>query len=180
MNIIMMHGLPGTGKSFVAQKIAERFPNSIVLKTVQFRHDTSSSSVDRFDENNPKTRREKDDSYKLLCEAARVALEKGKTPILDGTFHKKYRREWVYQIGSEMKANIIVVSTTCEESVVFDRLKHREKQENTDAFLKSKEAYELLSSQQDLLIENVEMIKVDSSKGFNVDALIGRLQAKFK
>lgn len=159
MNIIMMHGLPGTGKSFVAQKIAERFPNSIVLKTVQFRHDTSSSSVDRFDENNPKTRKEKDDSYKLLCEAARVALEKGKTPILDGTFHKKYRREWVYQLGSEMKADVIVVSTTCEESVVFDRLKHREKQENADAFLKSKEAYEIMKQQQDELNDTGILIK---------------------
>ena len=169
MNIIMMHGLPGTGKSFVAQKIAERFSDAVILKTVQFRHDISSSSVDRFDENNQKTRREKDDSYKLLCEAARVALEKGKMPILDGTFHKRYRREWVYQLGSEMNANVVVVSTTCEESVIFERLLNREKQEDTDAFLKSKEAYAIMKQQQDELNDTGILIKRLDTTELNID-----------
>jgi hypothetical protein len=161
----MMHGLPGTGKSFVAQKIAEKFPNVVILKSVQFRRDTGNSSVGRFDENNPETKREKDDTYKLLCQAARNALEKGKTPVLDATFHKKYRREWVYQLGVEMKADVFVISVTCDEPVIFDRLKNREKQDSSDAFLKSKEAYEIMRQQQDELNDTGILIKgVDTTE----------------
>ncbi len=165
MNILMLHGLPGTGKSFIAQKIAEQFPDVVVLKSVQFRHDTGNSSVGRFDETNPKTKKEKDDSYKFLCETAKASLEKGKIPVLDGTFHKRHRRELVYQLASEMNANVLVISTVCDEHVIFERLKAREKQDNSDAFLKSKEAYEIMKRQQDELNDTGILIKrLDTTK----------------
>ncbi|MEM3154128.1 MAG: ATP-binding protein [Candidatus Woesearchaeota archaeon] len=154
-SIIMLHGLPGTGKSFIAQKIASYFDNSVVLKTVHFRENLADSSAARFDETRPETREEKDRTYRQLVESARQALAAGKVPVLDATFHKKYRREWVYGLAKETGANLAVISVDCNADVVFERLKRREAQMNEDAFLKSREAFEIMKRQAEPLGEEV-------------------------
>jgi len=87
--IIMMHGLPGTGKSYIADKIATHFPKTTVLKTVRFREGLERPSPERFDETNPTTRKEKDATYKQLCKAAKKTLQEGKIPIPLCVFHSK-------------------------------------------------------------------------------------------
>jgi predicted kinase len=157
-SIIMMHGLPGTGKSFIAEKIAHNFLNAVVLKTVKFR-DLSDSSPGRFDETMPKTREEKDDTYRQLIASAREALIKGEMPILDATFHKKYRRKWAYDLVREMNAKLVIISTVCEEDVVFERLKERESEMSEDAFLKSRKAFGIMKAQADDMNEEGGIVK---------------------
>ncbi len=172
MNIIMMHGLPGSGKSFLADRIAKRLKNAVVLKSVRFRRGLGDSSPERFDETNPKTQEEKDASYKELCAAAERALIEGKIPILDATFHKKYRRQWLYELAEKTNAKLILISVSCNEDVVFARLKKRKKHVDEDAFLKSKEAYQIMREQQDELEKTEAMIKHVNTANLDFEGLI--------
>ncbi len=168
--IIMMYGLPGTGKSFMAGKIAEAFSDAVVLKTVSFRN-IDVSSPKRFDETLPKIREEKDATYRQLILAAKDALISGKMPVLDATFHKRYRREWVYELSREMNVKLAVVSTVCDDSVVFERLKKRESATSEDAFLKSKESFEIMKRQAEVLNEGGIIKQLDTGKAINIEEL---------
>jgi hypothetical protein len=174
--IIMMHGLPGTGKSFIAEKIARIFPNVVVLKTVKFR-DIKDSSPERFDEAILKTREEKDVTYKKLIASARGALLEGKIPILDATFHKRYRRKWVYDLAREMNARLAIISVGCDESVVFERIEQRETDIGSDAFLKSRKAFEIMKEQADVLDEKNAVVKHFDSANSDIEGLIGWLKS---
>lgn len=161
--IIMMHGLPGSGKSFLAEKIAKTIPNSIVLKTVSFR-ESHNQGAELFDETNLQTQEDKDNSYKAVCEEARKAVKAGKIPILDATFHKKYRRTWVYNLAKELNERVVVISVTCDENVIKNRL-HKRKTNDKDDFLKSVESYDIMKKQAEELNEKGIMVKnIDTSK----------------
>lgn len=166
----MLHGLPGSGKSTIAEKLSSYIKNSVVLKTVSMRP-VHGNGVELFDENNLTTREDKDVSYRALCDAARKAVKEGKSPILDATFHKKYRRQWVYDLGKELHEKVIVISTECNEKVVFERLKNRKGKQDEDSFLQSKKAYEIMKNQQDALTE-ITPIRVDTTQHFDVHAVI--------
>lgn len=163
----MMHGLPGTGKSFLAEKIAKTIPNAIILKTVSFRR-AHGKGAELFNETNQQTREDKNNSYKAVCEEARKAVKAGKVPILDATFHKKYRREWIYNLAKELNEKVIVISVTCDENVIKKRLQERKVMKNKDAFLKSAESYKIMKNQSDDLNEKgIIVTKFDTSKGFS-------------
>ncbi len=162
--IIMMHGLPGTGKSFLAENIAKTIPSAVILKTVSFRK-SRGKGVELFDETNQQTREDKDDSYKAVCEEARKAVKAVKIPILDGTFHKRYRREWVYDLAKELKEKVVVISVACNENIIKERLQERKIKASKDAFLKSAEAYRIMKSQADDLNEKgITVKKIDTAK----------------
>jgi predicted kinase len=160
----MMHGLPGTGKSFFAEKIAKNSPNAIILKTVSFRR-AHGKGAELFDETSPQTQEDKDNSYKAVCEEARKAVKAGKVPILDATFHKRYRREWVYNLAKELNERVVVISMTCDENAIKKRLQERKTTNDKDAFLKSVEAYKIMKDQADNLNEKGIIVKIiDTSK----------------
>lgn len=161
--IIMLHGLPGTGKSFLADKLAKDIPNSIILKTVSYRK-TELKGTERFDENNPVAKKEKDESYKLLLEETRKYLQKGKTPILDATFHKKYRREWFYALAKEMKQKIAIIDIIADEQKIKQRMQERKEKIDKDAYLDSWEAYKLMKEQADELEKEGNSLQVDSDE----------------
>lgn len=176
--IIMVHGLPGTGKSFLARQLSQSTPNSVVLKTVSLRQ-VRGQGPELFDENDKNTREDKDNSYKVLCEVAEKALQEGKTPILDATFHKKYRRQWVYDLANKMNAKLAIISVSCDEALVFERLKRRKEQKDEDAFLNSIEAYAVMKQQQDPLGNEGNIIQIDPSKE-KMDKVLSWLEQNFK
>jgi len=155
----MMHGLPCSGKSYLAEKIAALVPNAVVLKSINFRK-VHGTGYRCFDENNAQTKEDKDESYKLLCEATKTAVENRKIPILDATFHKRYRREYVYGLAKEADAKIIVIKSECDEQSMLERLKNRASQNDKDAFLKSKRSFEIMKEQFDEIDEIKEDVFV--------------------
>lgn len=161
--IIMLHGLPGSGKSFLAEKLAKSIPNAVILKTVSYRK-TELKGTERFNENNPVAKKEKDESYKLLLEETRKCLQEGKTPILDATFHKKYRREWFYQLAKELKQKIAIIDVIADEQEIKKRMQERKGKTDKDAYLDSWDAHKLMKEQADELGDEGDILRVNSDE----------------
>jgi predicted kinase len=156
--IIMMHGLPVSGKSFLAKKICDSFvKNKIsaeIVKSVATRDPASTKkfTVASIDEIVPRTCMEKDESYKKLLEMARERLSSGIIPILDATFHKRYRREWVYSLAQKLHEDLVVVSCVFDDEEEIGRiLKERAQTDDKDAILDSSEMRRVMQEQADPL-----------------------------
>lgn len=115
----MLYGYPLSGKSTAAEKIRQRISNSEIISSarIRLRGKRHSSTAAFVDEDNPRTRRVKDWAYKRLCSRAKQLLLKGKVPILDATFHRHYRRKWVYGIARKLKAEVYIVWVSFGKSV---------------------------------------------------------------
>lgn len=108
-----------SGKSTAAAKMAGILQNAEVISSakIRLRGKAHSSTAAFVDETNPRTRKAKDWAYRKLCEKAEKMLLGGKIPILDATFHKRHRREWVYELAQKLGADVYIVWTVFGKSV---------------------------------------------------------------
>lgn len=111
----MLYGAPMSGKSVAAKKLVAHFAEEgvdcEVVKTVSTRYHGKKVklTVESIDETIEKTRIEKDESYRAQIELAKTALEHGKLPVLDATYHKFYRREWAYEMAKQTHSELVVL-----------------------------------------------------------------------
>ncbi|MBW3001989.1 ATP-binding protein [Candidatus Woesearchaeota archaeon] len=160
MNLIMFVGDPFSGKSFLADKIKsflEAEGNAVfILKTVVTRYKGKKNilfTAQNVDESIESTRIEKDKSYRALLPLAKRVLKQGGVPILDATFHKKYRREWIYRFCKKNNINLLVIHAifTDKNAIIEQMVLRQANQDYKDNLLASIEAYELMVKQKDLL-----------------------------
>ncbi|MEK6837667.1 MAG: AAA family ATPase, partial [Nanoarchaeota archaeon] len=103
--VIMLYGHPMSGKTTAAARIQEYLrktgiPAEIISSAKsRLKGKVHSSTTGFVDEGNARTRSIKDKAYKAVCNAAVKCLSRNVVPILDATFHKLYRREWVYALA---------------------------------------------------------------------------------
>lgn len=117
--LIVICGLPGTGKSFVAKKLGKKIKakvlNTDVVRKKLFKKPTYSDE-------------EKYKVYKKLFEIAEKSLKKSNV-ILDGTFYKENLRKMAKKIAEKNDSKFILVEVICEENLVKQRLEKRIKRE---------------------------------------------------
>ena len=138
MRLILVCGLPGTGKTTVAKKIADK-TGSFVFNTDIIRKELFKKP--RY------TDKEKELVYKLLFEMAEKFLRSTKNVILDGTFYKKEFRDELKGIAKRAKSDFHLVEVRCDERVLRKRVgKRKKKRTPSDAdfevYRKIKKEYE--------------------------------------
>lgn len=152
--IIMLYGLPVSGKSTLAKALQDQ-GLGIIIKSVLTRDPKSTRkfTTASIDETVEKTKKEKDDSYKKLLELAELELKKGNTPILDATFHKQYRRQWVYNLCEELNQKLILIWCAWDdEQAIKEVLRKRHEDKSTkDNVLDTWEQYMMMKSQTESL-----------------------------
>ncbi|MFH1916755.1 MAG: AAA family ATPase [Nanoarchaeota archaeon] len=144
-------------RSEIVKSVATRDPNS-----------TKKFTTASIDERVEKTRKEKDDSYRKLLELAEEKVNEGIVPILDATFHKRYRREWVYELAKKLKEDLVVLSCVFDDEDEIERiLKQRAGTGDKDAILDSNEMRAIMKEQADLLDkdETAKLIVFDRRTG---------------
>ena len=124
--LVLITGLPGTGKSTIAMHLARRL-RATVLRTDVIRKQL-------FPQPNY-TEEEKELVYKVTFLIAEYLLRAGKNVILDGTFYKRSLRERVYRLARDLRKRLIIVECCAPEAVVKQRMEARAKKKNipTDA-----------------------------------------------
>ena len=75
--------------------------------------------------------------YKIAIEKCHDYLEHGSNPIIDASFHKRFRRQWLYEVITNYNCNLIILYTDCKNiKKIENRIRQRvsqKKNENNQA-----------------------------------------------
>jgi adenylylsulfate kinase len=116
--IVIMAGLPGTGKSTVARSLAQRLPAAVLDKDIIRAALFSAAHVEYA--------RERDDfCQEIMLQTATYLLGKNSSlyVILDGrTFSQRYQRERVFKFCSQLGAKWAMLECVCSEQTALRRL----------------------------------------------------------
>jgi predicted kinase len=121
--IIVVSGLPGTGKSYFCRRLAERLPflilESDALRKQLFPKPTYSAE-------------ESASLFRAIYQLIEYLLKKGIPVILDATNLEERHRERIYNVAEKADAKLILVSVKAPPELVQKRLKKRAENKNVD------------------------------------------------
>ncbi|MEA3254972.1 MAG: AAA family ATPase [Candidatus Altiarchaeota archaeon] len=128
--LLLVMGLPGTGKSYLAKRIARKVGASI-LRTDEIRKELAGIHQNEHRHEDfgigLYTEEMTQKTYKGMYERAKEILKKGDSCILDATFSKKTQREGAYEIAKELNTNYLIIECICPEEIVIKRMEERSK-----------------------------------------------------
>jgi predicted kinase len=161
MMLTIICGLPGTGKTTLAKKIADE-TKSFLLNTDIIRKKLIYDP--KYNEE------EKSLIYNLLFDMAEKFLSTGKNVILDGTFYKKELRDRAKEIAKKTKNEFRIIEIMCEERIIRKVMRERKKKKSeSDAdfavYKKIKKQFEPIKEKHLIL---------DTTKGF--DQAVGKFR----
>lgn len=136
--LVVMCGLPGSGKSWAARAIAEPFEARVLRSDAVRKRLTGFKPEQRIPET-LKTQVYAGDmsrrTYTAMRERAQETLAQGRTVVLDATFQKHSHRREFLDLARELGVPAVVAFMDCPESVIRERLAARsqKKDEISDA-----------------------------------------------
>ncbi|MCL4458512.1 MAG: AAA family ATPase [Chloroflexi bacterium] len=114
--LILISGLPGTGKSHLSREIARQMPCLIIetdfVRKLLFRHPGYTGPESRF-------------VYQVSQVLMADLLAEGVNIIFDATNLLERKREALYHLAEQMKVNLVIVRTVAPPEVVRRRLQQR-------------------------------------------------------
>ncbi len=125
--VLVLMGLPGSGKSTVARELVKRHPQFTWLDTDQIRRFVF---VEYFDEDgNPDPLiyedRMKTVNYQVLLLLTRYLLDCGRDVVIEGVFNSNTLREKIFHVVRELRSNIKFVELEIDDEVAKERLTER-------------------------------------------------------
>ncbi|MBP1987879.1 AAA family ATPase [Halolamina salifodinae] len=149
--LVLVCGLPGTGKSTVAERVAdllsaERLRTDVVRKEL-FPEPTYAAA-------------ESATVYDELFSRARETLASNEHVVLDATFRRRELRERAAALAHEADTEYQLVRVACEESVVRERIRKRQTEEDDesdadfDIYTELKAEFEPIEGDDHMVIDN--------------------------
>jgi predicted kinase len=137
--IILVFGLPGTGKTYFAEHLAGKI-GAVHLNTDFVREKLHFKG--HYDE------KTKQQVYNELFKQAQMEFKKGADVIVDGTFHLSRRREQLEKLSKEENKKIFYIEMKAAEESARKRLKKSRKhsEADVDVYETLKNEFETLSS----------------------------------
>ncbi len=125
-DLIIISGLPGTGKSYFSKRLAERVPCLVIESDALRKTLFSPPSY---------SPRESAQLFRTIHRLLRELLRKGISVILDATNLSERFREQLYAIADQLNIRLILVRVEAPPEVVYRRLESRAKYpgNNSDA-----------------------------------------------
>lgn len=119
--LILVCGLPATGKSTVARNIARKL-KAVVLSSDIIRK--------QLFERPTYSKEEKKLVYKAMFLVAEYLLRSDRNVVLDGTFYKRRLRSQVYDISKRTGARLAVVECRAPDESIKRRMGRRTRRKN--------------------------------------------------
>ena len=119
--LVVVCGLPGAGKTTVAEAAADRL-GATLLRTDVVRKELFGDPQ--------YSARESRSTYEEVFDRAGETLAAGESTVLDGTFRLATRRERARAVAADHGAAFTLMRVTCEESVAKARIRAREDDES--------------------------------------------------
>jgi predicted kinase len=121
--VIVVFGLPGTGKSYLSKMLAPEF-NAIYLNTDIVREETGKKG--QYDEQS------RLDVYTAMSQKMQDHLYENRNCLLDGTFQKKSYREIVLNLAKKTGTRVYFIHMKARDNTVKERLKNSRKHSEAD------------------------------------------------
>ncbi len=153
--LVMICGLPGTGKTTLAKAVAEK------IDAVSINSDSIRMSML---EEREYTEEEKKMIYQAMFEEAGKNLKEGKNVVLDATFYKKELRESVEEVAKEAGTGFFIVECVTHEDLLKERIFKRKKEETEseadfEVYKKVKTQFEPIEEEHLAVDTSVELEK---------------------
>ncbi len=138
MSMIMVTGLPGTGKSTFAAALSEAI-NAVHLNTDVIRDALGKRG--QYDDDS------KTAVYHALLDQAAKCLANGQTVVVDGTFFQQSFRESFRRLATDARTSISWIEICAYEALVRTRVSQQRAytEANFDVYLSIKAQYEPLT-----------------------------------
>jgi predicted kinase len=133
--IIIVFGLPGTGKSYFSEKFAK------VLQASWLNTDSQREKLKIGEENNLKVNQK---VYEQLLEEMAAQIQYRKKVIVEGTFHSEKLRNLFLKKARKLEQDVFYIEIKADDEKVLQRLKKREGYSDADfkVYLQIKSAFE--------------------------------------
>ncbi|HEU5148113.1 MAG TPA: AAA family ATPase [Chryseosolibacter sp.] len=121
--IILVAGLPGSGKSYFAERLAERL-NADYVNSDRVRvelHASGKYSV-----------KDKLVVYKEMLLKTMKAIEDGRDVVVDATFYHHTMREMFLRLADGYKQGVRLIEVVAEEAIIRERLNRPRKYSEAD------------------------------------------------
>jgi len=114
--LIMMSGLPGSGKSYLSQRLAQQLPAVVIesdrVRKALFPQPTYSAQESAI-------------VHRTCQGVMQRLLNKGVRVIFDATNLVEFQREILYNLAERSGARLLIVRTVAPEPVIRERLEQR-------------------------------------------------------
>jgi predicted kinase len=114
--LIMMSGLPGSGKSYLSDRLAEQL-SAVVIESDRVRKALFSQPTYSAEESAM--------VHRTCQQTMRWLLQKGVRVIFDATNLVEFQRETLYSLAERSGAHLLIVRVTAPEEIVRQRLTQR-------------------------------------------------------
>lgn len=152
--LVLICGLPATGKSTIARKLAKKI-NAVILRTDKIRKEIFPSPT--------YTEEEKALVYKITFLIAKYLLNAKVNVIIDGTFYKRNLRKEIYKIVEQTKTKLFIIECVAPEEIIKARMYRRRLRKslsdaNFEVYKKIKKQFEPIHREH-LVIDTRKPIK---------------------
>jgi predicted kinase len=158
--IIIVFGLPGSGKSYFASRLAKRleakYVSSDVIRKDLFIH-------------RKYTQEEKMKVYDAMIKEMKKAVQQDENVVLDATFYKESIRDRFNEAAKVFKERIIFIEVRADQRIIIERVSLRREDSDADysIHLRIKKVFEPLESEHLIVQSTQENIKEMMYKAIN-------------
>ncbi len=131
--MIFMHGVSGSGKSWLSEQITRRYPIIRIRSDVERKrlHKLSALQISHSDINSGLYSQASSDlTYRHLLELSNVILSAHFNVIIDATFLRQQQRRLFTQLAERLKIPFLIVFTQADKRTLIQRIELRKKQQN--------------------------------------------------
>lgn len=122
-----LHGFTAVGKTSFCEYLISQNKNFVHIKNSEIKRSLKKNYVSSDSEKEGLRNK----SYAKSIDLALEEVKNGYIPIIDASFHKKNRRNAIYEKAQAIKAKIFCIHLTCDFSIIEKRIKSRKSERPT-------------------------------------------------
>jgi len=176
--MIIMHGVSGSGKSWLSEQMIEHFPAIRIRSDIERKRLYSSSSEQKSDVDRMYSRQASLLTYERLQQLATEIINSGYSVIVDATFLQQQMRQQFFQLAEQSAIPFRIVHTFSDQHTLLNRVKNRAGQEDNVSDADQQVLQQQLSNSKALTRDELDYtIEIDTTGATDLSPLWKKLKS---